>query len=81
VVCFYSALDIPHREIIENGLRKTINVIPEIVVRELLANALIHQDLAINGTSVVVEIFENRFEVSNPGQPTSLSEIEAQQNT
>lgn len=60
---------IPHREIIEDGLRKSVNIIPSIIVRELLANALVHQDLTITGTSVVVDIFDNRLEISNPGEP------------
>ena len=60
---------IPHREIIEGGLRRTVNIIPDIVVRELLANALVHQDFTISGTSVTVEVFENRLEIKNPGEP------------
>jgi predicted HTH transcriptional regulator len=35
----------------------------------LLANALVHQDLSITGTSVVVEIFDKRITISNPGEP------------
>jgi predicted HTH transcriptional regulator len=65
----FVAKRIPHREIIQDGLRRTVDIIPKIVVRELLANALIHQDLSVTGTSVVVEIFENRLVVSNPGEP------------
>ena len=43
--------------------------VPEVVVRELLANALIHQDLEMGGVSPVVEIYSNRVEISNPGEP------------
>jgi ATP-dependent DNA helicase RecG len=39
------------------------------VIRELVANALIHQDLAMGGASVMVEIYSNRVEISNPGEP------------
>ena len=60
---------VPHREIIEGGLRKSVNIVPPIVVRELLANALVHQDIGITGTSVTVEIFENRIQIANPGAP------------
>lgn len=38
-------------------------------VREAIANSLIHQDLYITGTGPVVEIFDNRLEVTNPGTP------------
>ncbi len=41
----------------------------EIAVRELVANALIHQDFLETGTHVKVEIFSDRVEVSNPGSP------------
>ena len=42
---------------------------PEVVIRELLANALIHQDFEMTGASPVVEVFSNRIEISNPGEP------------
>ena len=38
-------------------------------VREAIANSLIHQDLYITGASPVVEVFDNRIEVTNPGTP------------
>jgi predicted HTH transcriptional regulator len=42
---------------------------PELAVRELVANALIHQDLFATGTSPMVEIFDDRMEITNPGEP------------
>jgi predicted HTH transcriptional regulator len=42
---------------------------PELAVRELLANALIHQDFSIPGSGPMVEIFEDRMEITNPGLP------------
>jgi ATP-dependent DNA helicase RecG len=60
---------LPQNEVIENALRKEIKLLPQIVIRELVANALIHQDLAIGGASVMVEIYNNRVEISNPGEP------------
>lgn len=59
----------PQNEIIEGSLRKETKLIPEVVIRELVANALIHQDFQITGASPVVEIFSNRIEISNPGEP------------
>lgn len=38
-------------------------------MRELVANALIHQDFSITGTSPMVEIFSHRLEITNPGSP------------
>ena len=42
---------------------------PELAVRELVANALIHQDFSITGTGPMIEIFDDRIEISNPGKP------------
>lgn len=44
-------------------------MVPELAVRELIANALIHQDFFITGAGPMVEIFENRIEITNPGEP------------
>ncbi len=60
---------LPQNEVIENALRKEVRLVPEDVVRELVANALIHQDLSIRGTSVMIEVYDDRIEVSNPGLP------------
>ena len=42
---------------------------PILAVREVVANALIHQDFSVAGTGPVVEIFDNRIEVTNSGTP------------
>jgi ATP-dependent DNA helicase RecG len=60
---------LPQNEVIEDALRKEVKLVPEVVIRELVANALIHQDLSIGGVSVMVEIYSNRVEISNPGEP------------
>ncbi len=60
---------LPQSETIEGALRKEMKLVPEIVIRELVANALIHQDFAMSGMSVMVEIYSTRVEISNPGEP------------
>ena len=60
---------LPQNEVIEDALRKEVKLVPEVVVRELVANALIHQDFMIGGASVMVEVYSNRVEISNPGDP------------
>jgi len=60
---------LPQNEVIEDALRKQVKLVPEVVIRELVANALIHQDFTIGGASVMVEIYSNRVELSNPGDP------------
>jgi ATP-dependent DNA helicase RecG len=46
-----------------------VKLLPQDSIRELVANALIHQDLAIGGASPMIEIYSNRIEISNPGEP------------
>lgn len=60
---------VPTNELIEQALRREVRMFPEIAVRELVANALIHQDFTESGSSVVVEIYSDRMEISNPGRP------------
>ncbi|MDX1695984.1 MAG: ATP-binding protein [Ketobacteraceae bacterium] len=54
---------------IEKALRKETKLLPDVVIRELLANALIYQDMEMTGVSPVVEIYDNRVEITNPGEP------------
>ena len=65
----YVMSQLPQNEVIEEAIRKETKLVPEVVIRELLANALIHQNLEMAGVSPVVEIFSNRVEISNPGEP------------
>lgn len=60
---------IPANEVIKQALRHEVKMFPEIAVRELVANALIHQDFNESGTSVFIEIYPDRMEISNPGPP------------
>jgi predicted HTH transcriptional regulator len=60
---------LPQNEVIKDALRTEVTLVPEIVIRELVANALIHQDFTIGGGSVMIEIYIDRVEISNPGKP------------
>ncbi len=42
---------------------------PELAIRELVANALIHQDFSVTGAGPMMEIFDDRIEITNPGEP------------
>jgi predicted HTH transcriptional regulator len=59
---------LPGSEVIKNALRVDTSVYPDIALRELIANALIHQDFTIRGSGPMIEIFEDRIEISNPGR-------------
>ncbi len=60
---------LPASEVIGPALRRTVRAFPESAVRELTANALIHQDFFKTGAGPTVEIFEGRIEITNPGEP------------
>ncbi len=60
---------LPSHEEIGPVRRVRIATYPPKAIRELLANALIHQDLDASGSAPMIEVFVNRVEVSNPGVP------------
>ncbi|MBL0045267.1 MAG: hypothetical protein IPP33_13005 [Flavobacteriales bacterium] len=60
---------LPPNEVIKSALREAPKLYPEVAIRELVANALIHQDLEMSGSSVMIEIFKDRIEITNPGRP------------
>src|SRR5665213_426952 len=60
---------LPQNEQIGQALRREVRMYPEIAIRELVANALIHQDLTITGAGPTVEVFADRMEIANPGTP------------
>ena len=59
---------LPANEEIGKVLRQDSRMYPEIAIRELIANALIHQDFSVKGFPMI-EIFQDRIEISNPGDP------------
>lgn len=59
---------LPGSEIIKSALRKETTIYPTIAIRELTANALIHQDFTLRGSGPMIEIFSDRIEFTNPGK-------------
>jgi len=69
-------LDLMHAFILRN-IRKTAKIVgtkrveryeyPEKAIREIVANAVIHRDYRITETYTQISIFEDRIEISNPG--------------
>lgn len=67
---------LPSSEIIKSALRIEKSVFPEIALRELFANALIHQDFTIRGAGPLIEIFDDRITITNPGKLLPSKQIE-----
>lgn len=60
---------LPANEVIGRAFREETKMYPEIAIRELAANTLIHQDFRESGAGPMIEIFADRIEFSNPGTP------------
>jgi predicted HTH transcriptional regulator len=60
---------LPANEHIGSVFREEVRLYPDKAIRELVANALIHQDFSVSGTGPTVEIYSDRIEITNPGAP------------
>jgi ATP-dependent DNA helicase RecG len=60
---------LPKNEHIGAAFRSETPLFPAIALRELIANALIHQDMTITGAGPLIELFKDRIEITNPGIP------------
>lgn len=65
---------VPRNEAIGQALRTEAPMYPELAIRELVVNALIHQDFDITGTGPMIEIYPDRIEITNPGK--SLNSVD-----
>lgn len=60
---------LPQNEPIGQAFRTEVRMYPEKAIREMVANALVHQDFSVSGAGPMVEIFDDRMEMTNPGLP------------
>ena len=56
-----------HGERYRGIYREDLPLMPESVLREALVNAVIHRDYAQTGSSILLEVFSDRIEVTSPG--------------
>jgi len=70
---FVNAL-LPRNEVVGAALRKDVPMYPELAIRELVANAIIHQDFSVTGSGPMIEVFNDRMEITNPGLPLVKTE-------
>ena len=47
--------------------REAVPTYPRVAVREFAANLMVHQDFAITGMPITIEVFTNRLVMTNPG--------------
>jgi predicted HTH transcriptional regulator len=60
---------LPQNEPIGQAFSSEVRMYPEEAIRELVANGLIHQDFSVTGAGPMVEIFSQRMEITNSGEP------------
>lgn len=60
---------LPQNEVITKILREEQRMYPKDAIRELVANALVHQDFFEKGSGPTIEIFSDRIEFINDGLP------------
>lgn len=65
---------LPRHEVLDRGFRREVPLYPEPAIRELIPNALIHQDFSVTGSGPMIEIFSDRMEITNPGEPLIRTE-------
>lgn len=65
----YLMQKIPHQEVMKHGIRTTVYNIPELTIREFVANAIIHQDLTVEGGRPIIEVYSDKVRIINPGTP------------
>ena len=73
-LCFEAFLEsvvaeVPTDERIEAAFRASEPIYRTVVLRELIANAIVHQDFEVEGSHVLVEMYDDRIEVVNRGEP------------
>ena len=68
MICYIEGL-LPKTEKIRNGIREYAHHYPSIILRELVDNALIHQDFLLIEVGPTVKIFDSRIEITNPEAP------------
>jgi ATP-dependent DNA helicase RecG len=60
---------LPSNEQLGQVFQLEVGMYPDEAIRELMANALIHQDFQISGAGPTLEVYEDRIEITNPGVP------------
>ncbi len=65
------------KEVYRGVLRQDLLPVPERALREALVNAVIHRDYAVMGSSVLLEAFSDRIDVTSPGTLPNHMRVES----
>jgi len=64
---FFLKKHLNRRSVIKGMNREDIYEIPLEAIREAVVNAIVHRDYSMRGTSLMVEVYDDRIEITNPG--------------
>jgi len=53
----------PKNQYLEEAIREEFKMFPKQALRELIANAMVHQDFSIDGTALRIEMYDDRVEI------------------
>ena len=60
-------LGLGHFESYRGLIREDRYLLPRAAIREALVNAVVHRDYAITGSSILLEVFDHRVDITSPG--------------
>ncbi len=58
---------LPKESVFKGARRFEYPVVPAIAIREAVINAIVHRDYSIRGSSVKINLFDDRLEIISPG--------------
>jgi ATP-dependent DNA helicase RecG len=64
----------PLNRVLQDSLRRDEKMFPIRAIRELVGNAMTHQDFTLSGLGTLIEMYSDRLELSNPGVPVIESD-------
>lgn len=67
IICRHVSEFLQKESYLEGVRRLERTIIPFYAIREVIVNAVVHRDYSIHGSSIKINVFDNRLEVISPG--------------
>lgn len=67
IICRHVSEFLQKESYLEGVRRMERTIIPFYAIREVIINAVVHRDYSIRGSSIKINVFDNRLEVISPG--------------
>jgi len=66
-ICLKIADFLQKESVLEGARRIERTIIPQFAIREVVVNAIVHRDYGLTGSSIKINVFDDRMEVISPG--------------